>query len=136
VRFTDRSTVAAAWGRWGRDAVSFFAVAMAAWSVMLSHHDLTNFKREAEERRHETCLINERKQRMDVDALQRTYEYLAGLSAEQLAQPLNRAVLAQLPRTVREAQVDDAPRYCDEPGVGEPEPDPRLPVAPENLPEG
>lgn len=128
VRWQDRGGVRAAWGRWGRDIVVAVAVGLAAWSLLLE-------RKGREDRLDQSCTIFEMHQKDDVDALSRTYRYLAGLSGGELAQPINRAILANLPRTVREAQLDDAPAYCDEPGRGLPEPDPRVPDRPVGLPD-
>lgn len=89
--------------------------------------------REGVARRDQTCALQETKQKADVDALARTYDYLAGLSRAERRERLNVVILAQLPRTVREAQIDDAPPFCDQPGVGLPEPDPKLPRRPPGL---
>jgi hypothetical protein len=89
--------------------------------------------RETAARVDQTCAISEAKQRSDSDALIRTYRYLSSLSGRQLAQPINRAILANLPVTIRAAQIDDAPAFCDKPGVGLPEPDPPLPCAPKHV---
>jgi hypothetical protein len=126
-RATDVGVAGAWWGRWGRDLITFAAVGLSAWAF---------FKGETErrERTDQACTIFERKHKQDVDALISTYRYLGTLSGKELAEPLNRAVLAGLPRTIREANLDDAPPYCDKPGVGEPEPDPKLPPRPGNLP--
>jgi hypothetical protein len=91
-------------------------------------------ERESRERLDATCTIFESSQRSDVDALAQTYRYLADLPPREMSSSLNRAVLANLPATIREATVDDAPGYCDAPGVGLPEPDPPLPKRPPNLP--
>lgn len=114
------------WGRWGRDFITFIAVALAVYSVYANSV-------ETKERVDESCTISETKQKADVDALIATYRYLGELSGKELAQPLNKAVLAGLPTTVRNAQTDDAPSYCDEPDVGLPEPDDKVPEVPEDL---
>lgn len=101
-------------------------------------------KIEQRDRVNDFCLIFETKQKSDVDSLAQTYRYLADLTPKQLATPLNRAILANLPRTIREATTDDAPDYCDEPGaaaekkgarpVGLPEPDDKIPERPPGIP--
>lgn len=117
------------WQRLGRDLVTMFAVGLAAYAI----HEQNS---ETATRRDQLCSILEQREQTDVDALKRTYEYLAGLSVKQLGEPLNRAVLAQLPSTVRAAETPDAPLYCDDPGVGLPEParPVGLPKPPTNLP--
>jgi hypothetical protein len=117
------------------------AVGLAAWSVIVSQQGITKangtlaqLKSETAQRINETCTISETKQKSDVDRLAQTYKYLGGLSKTEMAESLNRAVLASLPSVIREAQLDDAPGYCDAKGVGLPEPDPKLPVPPTNIP--
>jgi hypothetical protein len=137
-RAQDRGRVAAWWGRWGRELVTALAVGLSAWAVWTTQHTVGDLKREGAERRDQTCTILETKQRSDVEALRRTYAYLAGLRPRELADPLNRAVLANLPNVVREAQTDDAPPYCDEKDdqgrdIGLPEPDPVIPKRPPGL---
>jgi hypothetical protein len=85
---------------------------------------------EQKARRDQACAISEAKQRRDIDSLRRTYDYLLTLSPTEKRDPINRAVLAGLPRTEADARLDDAPPYCDEPGIGEPEPDPTIPRRP------
>lgn len=88
---------------------------------------------ESKERINETCRINETKQSADIKQLKQLYSYLAGLSPAELRQPLNRTILASVPQSVHEAQLDDAAKYCDAPGVGLPEPDLKLPKPPKGL---
>jgi hypothetical protein len=91
-----------------------------------------NLKREGAERRDQTCLLFEGQHLTEVKQLERTYEYLSGLSQAQLSEPLNRAVMLGLSAQEEEAK-DRAPAYCDVKGVGLPEPDPVIPKRPEGL---
>lgn len=130
-----------AWSRWGRDLVTFIAVGLAAWSVWASQASVSQSEKtvrrldhESAERQDQSCRITEAKQQSDIEALSQTYKYLASLSPEQLAEPLNRTVLANLPRTIRDAELDDAPAYCKRPGIGlDPSTSP-FPQPPPNLP--
>ena len=156
-RAGDRSRLAAFWGRYVGNLVTVAAVGLAAIAVVVAddateeakrssaqalraskatHAAVRRMKRAQRARIHATCLIQEGKQRSDISALRRTYEYLSGLEPSEFGTPLNRAVLANLPATIREAQTDDAPFYCDRKGVGEAEPDPDLPKRPPGIPNG
>lgn len=136
IRSTDGGRAAALWGRWGRDLLTALAVAAATYSVFTTQNTVDKIEAEGNDRRNQTCTILETQERADVEALRRTYEYLSGLSPKELGESLNRAVLAQLPRTVRDAETPNAPPYCDEPNVGLPEPrgGVKLPDPPKNLP--
>ena len=117
-----------------------FIVGLAAIGKTATIED---FQREGHERRDQTCLIFERDQLREVQQLRKTYEYLLGLTPAQRREPLNQAVLQQLPELEGQAREDDAPPYCDEPGVeaerrgeppiGLPEPDARPPARPDGL---
>lgn len=154
-RATDKGKLAAWWGRFGRDVVTVFAVALAGWAVWSATHavdkaktaaadakraatnaqrNVANLRAESKQRIDETCRISETRQRSDVRSLERTYGYLSQLTPKQFGEPLNRAILAGLPSTVRDAETDDAPAYCDAKGVGLPEPDLKIPKRPSNLP--
>lgn len=147
-RAGDRTGLRAAWGRWGASVTTFLALCVSGWAVHIAtdvskdsartaqeaKHAVLEIRAESRQRIDDTCRINETRQKTEVDALKRTYEYLGGLTAQQLAEPLNKAVLAGLPATVRAALTDDAPAYCDKPGVGLPEPDPVVPRRPKSLP--
>lgn len=134
---TRRARFGHLWERWGRDLVTTVAVGLAAYAVIGAagaasdaRDGLHKLDRESAARIDQTCAISEAKQRSDSDALIRTYQYLGSLSARQFAQPINKAILANLPVTIRAAQIDDAPPFCDQPGVGLPEPDPPTPCPP------
>jgi hypothetical protein len=79
-------------------------------------------------RRDQNCIVFERIHQVDVIQVRSTYAYLANLSAQQLTEPINRAILAQLPTTEKRMRKSRAPTYCANPGVGlndrklEPEP--------------
>lgn len=133
-RATDSGSLPSRWGRWGRDLTVAVAVGLALWGVIGTQANVSRLEKESHDRIDETCRISETKQKSDVDALAATYRYLGQLKAAEFSQAINRAVLAGLPRTVREAQTDDAPDYCDEPHVGLPEPDPVLPKRPPGIP--
>lgn len=98
---------------------------------------------EGADRRNQNCEILERQHAETVRSLKLTYDYLAGLTPAQRQEPLNKLLITQLPQTEKQARIDQAPAYCDEPGaaaeakgadpVGLPEPDPVIPKRPEVL---
>lgn len=126
-RAEDLGRIRVWWGRWGRDLTTLAAVLAAGWAVIGTQGQVDDLERETAQRVDETCRITETKQANDSQALADTYKYLAALKPSEFGQPLNRAVLAGLPRTIRDATTDDAPSYCDKPGVGLAEPDPPVP---------
>lgn len=128
------------WDVWLRDLIVVVAIALSLWSTAITQQTLGKQEKqqraaaaESVERRDQNCLLFERSQQRSVQALANTYKYLGGLTPRQLAEPLNRAVLANLPQTISEAQTADAPPYCDDPGVGLPEPNPVVPKPPKGL---
>jgi hypothetical protein len=111
--------------------MSALALVLASASMLLSVFLFTLVRREGSERRDQSCRIAERKQRADVERLHRTYAYLLReLRAGRTDTPLNIEVLRGLGQAEAEAREDDAPPFCDEPGVGLPEPDPVVPDRP------
>lgn len=112
---------------------------------------IAQIAREGAERRDDSCRKDERLHLEQVTRLRRTYEYLAALTPKQRREPINAAVLRFLPQTERDARVDPAPDFCDEPGekaealwyrtkgrqgappVGLREPDPVVPERPAAL---
>lgn len=90
-------------------------------------------EREITERRHQTCLLFERAANEAVTRVTRTYAYLGGLTAEQRREPLNRAVIAQLPETERIARTQRAPAFCFAKGVGLDTPPLPVPKRPASL---
>lgn len=85
-------------------------------------------EREGAERRDQMCRLFETQHAIDVERLYRTYEYLNDLPRAEWGKPLTRAIVVDLPRLEDEARRDSAPAFCDEEGVGLPEPDPDLPA--------
>lgn len=79
---------------------------------------VNDLAREGEQRRDETCVLFERQAQSAVTGLEATYHYLASLPHDALDDPLNQAVLAQVPSTEREARDARAPAYCNPPEVG------------------
>lgn len=114
-----------------------FASGVVLHAVMTNNEAATNaesiakeLRHEAEVRRDQTCVLFERNHHQAVARVKRTYDYLKGLTKQQRNDPLNRAVIAQLPDTETDARNSAAPRYCNVRGVGLPEPPPELPQRP------
>lgn len=82
---------------------------------------------EATARADQVCRIFEQAHKDDVDQLIQTYAYLDKLTPQEVHDPLNTFVILNLPTQEKRARTDSAPEFCDEPGVGLPEPDPVLP---------
>lgn len=82
---------------------------------------------EGNERRQQSCTADERKHLATVDNLQKLYIYIEGLSPEEASTNFNKAIIASVPDAEEDAYNDNAPEYCDVPGVGLPEPDPKVP---------
>jgi hypothetical protein len=86
---------------------------------------------ESEQRRNQNCVVFERLHQVDVMQLRGSYEYLANLSPAQSGTSLNRAIIRQLPITVKRTRESKPPPYCSKPGVGlddrKLEPDPKQP---------
>ena len=113
--------------------VYFACFAAIGYSYMANRENIDRIEAEGVERRDQSCDISEAKHKADVVQLERTYAYLLSLSPREKRSSINRAVLANLPNVEREARLDPAPSFCDEPGVGLKEPDPKIPARPPNL---
>ncbi len=89
---------------------------------------------ESRGRRDQSCRQSEAKHQADVNELKRTYRFLTNPKKRALLGPgLARLIILTLPAREREARVDPAPPFCDEPGIGLPEPDPKIPERPKGL---
>jgi len=104
-----------------------------AYAIYQNHAAIDRIDREGLGRRDQACTISERKQLADVQQLRRTYAYLLSLSPRERRSRLNMAVLQQLPSVEQEARFDDAPKFCDQPHLGLPEPDSKIPKRPRAL---
>jgi hypothetical protein len=111
-----------------------FAVKQNADRVDEIDRLVTRIEVEGRERRDQACVLNERDHLADVQNLKRAYDRLPEAFAFYMSiapadmKPLLRSMIAQdLKRLEQEARVDQAPEYCDEPGVGLVEPDPVIP---------
>jgi hypothetical protein len=111
--------------------LAFGVLAGIVTSALLSNHGAIELiAREGQERRDQTCRLFEGDYREDETAwraeqerLDRTLDYIRGLSPRQRKRGINPAVIANLPNVrqdVRDAkrEIDRPPKYCAEPGVG------------------
>lgn len=96
-------------------------------------HERSKLKDEGDARKDQTCILFEHEHAKDVRQLVQTYRYLAHLTPKQRTQGINPAVIASVPQSEDDARSSAAPAYCDAPGVGEPEPGPRIPPRPPGL---
>lgn len=120
------------------------------WAALTAKSQIADLKHESKlraqetaKRVNETCTINENKQLRDVLNLEKLYDYVLHLSKKDLRSSLNKAVVAGIPQAESDAETDDAPSYCDKPGVeaeahgadpiGLPEPDHKIPPRPKKI---
>lgn len=124
------------WCRSNRRTVAFIVLwaASTLGLYFISVHQ-SEFENEVAQRRGQSCKISETKQAKDVKQLVKYYEYLLALSPEERNQTINKFIFKTLPDVELEASTDDAPDFCDEPGVGLPEPDMKIPARPKVLDE-
>lgn len=94
------------------------------------------YSHEADVREDGQCRIFEGAQREEREELADTYAYLYGAQLRGVKpgeDQLYDFALSRLPVTLDKAREDQAPGYCDQPDVGEPEPDPPMPERPRGL---
>lgn len=96
---------------------------IASLALFSSVYFFVRIERETSERRDQICQVDERGQAQDVERLDNTYRYLTELPAAERNTTLTKAAVRGLPDAERDAREDDAPKFCDEPGVGRKEPD-------------
>jgi hypothetical protein len=119
--------------------IAFLVLALvAAWANYQAYsvaeradEAVAQIDREGVERRHQICLTDEKVQGDIVVRLNRTYGYVKELQPAEYTDTLNRFIILSLPDLEDDAETDAAPAFCDEPGVGLPEPDPEIPPRPE-----
>jgi len=81
--------------------------------------------RENRERINQSCTSDEREHLRNVESLRRTYALLESPTQRELVGPgLVRVIVATISDQEALARTDQAPEYCDDPGVGLAEPDP------------
>jgi hypothetical protein len=113
------------------------SLAYAVVSNRSAARQATAYTRQIEHERarsmHQTCILFERYYNEAVTRVTNTYKYIGQLGPEERRTPLNRFVIANLSRTERDARLSVAPRYCNGPDVGLPEPPPKIPRRPRDL---
>lgn len=93
--------------------------------------------RESRERRDQSCKVTEKAQRVKEQQLARTYQFLVAARANgETGSTIYKFIVASLPAQEAKARLDEAPLFCDEPGIGLPEPDPVVPPRPKGLFDG
>jgi hypothetical protein len=95
------------------------------------------------ERIDQSCTTDEREHADNVRQLEQTYNALSSPTIRaNLGPGLVTLIVSQMAELEKDARTDQAPPFCDEPGVGLPEPDPEPPermdfshlLAPSNSP--
>jgi hypothetical protein len=82
---------------------------------------------EAGDRKEQNCQLFESDNLQDVRALKATYDYIEALNPDEIQSTINQFIIVSVPDAQIEAATDQAPDYCDDPGVALPEPDPKVP---------
>jgi hypothetical protein len=121
--------------RWVRRVTVGFALLAIGFGVLYvdARKTVDAQKREARGRVDQTCTLFESSHLADVQQLRQTYRYLLAVPPSERGATINRFVLAGLPAVEKKAHIDTAPPFCDKPGRGLPEPDPRIPPRPSAL---
>lgn len=123
-------------------AVLLIVAAFVVADVKSSKTDVDDFTKEQVERRSQICTTFESQYRQEVEQVSQTYAYLLTVQQfhpDELKSGLNRFVIGQLPQNEAKAKTDTdtngvfVPQFCDEPGNGLLEPDPKPPHRPAAL---
>jgi hypothetical protein len=118
-----------------RRLIAYLLVVLAfAYTTGSLYSVQRKFAKEINIRQDQGCVLFERAHNQDVKALKDTYAYLLTLTPQQREKdPLNQFVIKSLPQTENRVITDAAPKYCDNPGFGLPEPNPVIPKRPAAL---
>ena len=82
------------------------------------NHQQKEFEEEARGRRNQSCRGDEQEHKDNVRALRQTYRILSSPKLRSQFDPgLIQFAIANLPQTERKAREDQAPEFCDFPGV-------------------
>lgn len=112
-----------------------FAVAKRADEASKANRALAiRVAREAKIRVNESCIQSETRYNNAVQQLDNTYKYLLSLTPqERQSSTLNKFIVKNLPKTEQDARDAAPPRFCDQPGIGLPEPNPIFPDRPKSI---
>ena len=110
-----------------------FALVLSAASCLLAVVLFSTIADESRERRAQNCIVFERACEIEVKRLSNTYRYLLDIGMDERNSALNVAIAAQLPDLEQRVRTIAPPHYCDDPGVGLPEPSPSIPKRPKGL---
>lgn len=114
-------------------------VLLCAYFVKANHDTIAKIEDESTQRRDQSCRGWEKAHAQEIKELKRSYAFYRDPSPA--LKPLldNPISLIVLRERVRNAQSDQdqfgqfVPKYCDEPGVGVKEPDPKVPKTPPRI---
>jgi hypothetical protein len=119
--------------------IATFSVVIAGYAVWTSSQTVHKLDQEAEIRRSQTCETFEGAYSEQIRRLENTYVFLLLPGIRQRSPDLFDFALRELPTLEQGAKSDDdpfgprVPAYCDDPNVGLPEPDPKVPRRPAGL---
>lgn len=106
------------------------------WSLLLTIFvvlSIALLAREGHMREDGQCASFERDHLEEVRAVATAYAYFQTVEPEDYDTAIFRFAVRQLPIIEAAANSDEAPNYCDKPGVGLEEPDPVVPPRPQRL---
>ncbi len=116
--------------KWIKNRPWFITTILCFLAVFLSYYLPAQ---ESKKRRDQTCALLEATHKRNVDNLNSTYDYISELKEREVHDTLTIFVLRNLPQAETSTRIDDAPQFCDEPGIGLPEPDPVINERPERV---
>lgn len=90
--------------------------------------------RDARIRVNESCATAEQRYKAAVEQLANTYRYVVALSPEERRSTLNQFVIKAVPKQEADLRGLTPAKFCDDPNIGLPEPNPTVPARPPNFP--
>lgn len=115
---------------------STYASVVARDAAATAKDTVTRLTSESTERRSQTCATFETQYVEEVRKVRDTYAYVAGLPQQDRTSFLNRTIVKAVPEIERNARSESdasgvkVPAFCNERGVGLPEPSPPPPSRP------